>query len=256
MRARRNGDHVVGADRDDAGLEAALEIGAIDAATSADNLANDVDVLVIATHLEPTLREIARLAREGTRALLIVDVASVKAPVAAAARGLKNFVATHPMAGTERSGVRAARADLFEGRTWAYVPSGDTELDRRAEGFIASLGALPVAMSAREHDAIVALTSHLPQIVGSCYGSALLGAGARAELLYGPVARELSRISTMGFEMWRDVLLANAANLEPELRRFAGDLERVAAVLAAGDADALADFFSKAETGGEATRNR
>ena len=127
-------------------------------------------VLVIAAHLEPTLREIERLASASAPTpALIVDVASVKLPVVAR-RGLRNFVATHPMAGTERSGV-AARADLFDGRTWAYVPSGDENLDRRARRFIESMGAVPFAISAEDHDRAVALTSHVPQIVASCYAS-------------------------------------------------------------------------------------
>ena len=99
------------------------------------------DECVIAAHLEPTLLELERLARasEPTPAL-VLDVASVKVPVVSAARGLHNFVATHPMAGTERSGAGAARAELFAGCAWAYVPSGDARLDARAREFIRSVG--------------------------------------------------------------------------------------------------------------------
>lgn len=244
LRARSDGATVIGYDCDAAALEEARTLGAIDAVAKAEDLARDVDVLVIAAHLEPTLKEIERLViAPGTRAGLIVDVASVKVPVVRGASGLRNFVATHPMAGTEQSGVGAARADLFEDRPWVFVPSGDEELEERARGFIESMGAVALAISAEEHDRAVAVTSHLPQIVASCYAT-LLRADDDAQRLCGPVARELLRISGMRLGMWRDILRANAANIEPHLRRLAAELETAAAALARDDVESLAALFT------------
>ncbi|HVA33509.1 MAG TPA: prephenate dehydrogenase/arogenate dehydrogenase family protein, partial [Candidatus Baltobacteraceae bacterium] len=165
MRARRDGALVVGHDVSPGMLAQALEVGAIDLAATRDELYARAGTVVIAAPPEATMAEVQRL-RSGAapRATLIVDVASVKAPVVEAANGMKAFVATHPIAGSERSGVRAARADLFERRTWAYVPTGDTRLDARARAFITSLGAAAFAVDAHEHDRIVALTSHLVQV--------------------------------------------------------------------------------------------
>jgi prephenate dehydrogenase len=226
LRGRQNGARVFGYDRDASALEAAKACGAIDEAMDADELRERADVLVIAAHLAPTLAEIARLQSAGGRMpALVTDVASVKVPVARAARGLENFVAGHPMAGTERGGVAAARPDLFEGRTWAYVPSGDAQLDDRACDFISSLGAKPLAVSAEEHDRIVAITSHVPQVVAYCYAQ-LLTDTEGAERLCGPVARELLRIAKMDPAMWRDVLAANSVNVERDLRSLAAGLEK------------------------------
>jgi prephenate dehydrogenase len=225
LRARQNGVRVIGADCDSAALDAAREVGAIDDTASADELAQAVDVLVLAAHLQPTLDEIERLKRApGSMPGLIVDVASVKAPVVAAACGLQNFVATHPMAGTERSGASAAQADLFEGRTWAHVPSGDAAVDARAYEFIESMGAVPFAISAEDHDRAVAITSHVPQIFAWCYAKLLHAQGDDAERLCGPVARELLRISGMSDVMWHDILKANAANIEPQLRELCEEM--------------------------------
>lgn len=232
LRARRNGLRVLAYDSNPAALEAALRLGAIDAAASAQNLAGTSDALVIAAYLEPTLREIERLAAQPSTPALILDVASVKLPVVRAAAGLRNFVATHPMAGTELSGVAAARADLFEGRVWAYVPGGDDALDARARSFIESMGAVPLPISEEAHDRAVAITSHLPQIVAWCYASLLRDSGTDAENLCGPVANELLRISKMSSTMWRDVLQANASNIEPSLRRLVTELEAAADALA------------------------
>jgi prephenate dehydrogenase len=226
LRARQNGTRVFGYDSDSSALEAAKGCGAIDEAMDPDELRERADVLVIAAHLAPALAEIARLKSAGGRMPAVVtDVASVKVPVAQAARGLENFVAGHPMAGTERSGVTAARPDLFEGRTWAYVPSGDAQLDERACDFISSLGATPLAVSAEEHDRIVAITSHVPQVVAYCYAR-LLTDTEGAEQLYGPVARELLRIAKMDPTMWRDILAANSVNVVRDLRSLAAELEK------------------------------
>jgi prephenate dehydrogenase len=247
LRARANGAYVLGADCNRAALDEALRLGAIDEAVRSQDLPHAAGVIAIAAHLEPTLLELERLASTlMPSAALVIDVASVKVPVVRAARGLKNFVATHPMAGTERAGVRAARADLFEGCTWAYVPTADNELDRHARQLIESLGGVPLAIGAEAHDRAVALTSHLPQLVAVCYAALLRDGGPEAERLHGPVARELSRISGMGFDMWRDILLANAANIEPQLRRLIAELEKTADALARDSLQSLRGRFDSA----------
>jgi prephenate dehydrogenase len=233
LRARRNGLHVIGCDSDPFALEQARAAGAIDAVEGFDELPLRTDVLVIAAHLGATLREIERLReRRDAVCALILDVVSVKSSVVAASRGLKNFVASHPMAGSEHSGASHARGDLFEGRPWAYVPTGEAQLDARACDFIDSLGALPLAIGAEEHDRIVAITSHVPQVVAYRYAR-LLQEERGAEKLCGPVARELLRIASMDPRMWREILAANATNVESDLRRLAAELEAAADELAA-----------------------
>lgn len=226
LRARANGAIVLGFDCDQSALDAARTLGAIDELVGRAELPHRVDVLVIAAHLEAALDEIVSLRGEtGAFPELVLDVSSVKRPVVTAAQGLRNFVASHPMAGTQNSGVRAARADLFEERPWAYVPTRSAALDARAREFIGSLGGVPVAMSAEEHDRIVAITSHVPQVVAGSFARLLHGSEPGAERLCGPVARELLRISTMSDAMWRDVLAANAENVEQGLRRLIAELE-------------------------------
>jgi prephenate dehydrogenase len=234
LRARRNGLEVLGFDSDPSALEEARAAGAIDTIVTRDEVSQRAGVLVIAAHLGATLDEIQRLReRDDAACALLVDVASVKAPVVAAARGLKNFVATHPMAGGERSGVGSARADLFEGRPWAYVPAGNAQLDWRACDLIVSLGGLPLAMSADEHDRIVAITSHVPQAFAYRYARLLREKEDDAERLCGPVARELLRIANMNPAMWREIFSANAANVASDLRRLAAELEAAADELSA-----------------------
>lgn len=232
--ARRNGARVVGWDRDPSALESALAAGAIDAVSGAAELYARADVVVIATHLEATLRELERLARDprGQGSALILDVSSVKVPVVTAAAALRSFVGTHPMAGSERSGVLAARADLFHNATWAYVPTGRESLDAQACDFIRSCGARALAVDATEHDRIVALTSHVPAILAARYGDLYRGEGD-ARQLCGPVARELLRIGEPNPAMWQPILRANASNVAPHLRRLARELDAAAETLSA-----------------------
>jgi prephenate dehydrogenase len=246
LRARHAGLYVLGADSDEAALHEALALGAIDAPAGLEEISGAVDTYVIAVHLGPTLREIERLANNSLDGpSLIIDVSSVKVPVARDAGGLRNFIATHPIAGTELRGVRAARADLFVDRTWAYVPSGDAPLDARACGFIDSMGAVPFAISAEEHDRAVALSSHVPQLVASCYARILASSDSATRQLCGPVARELLRIAGMSFEMWRDLLQANAANIDRPLRALSSELEQVAGALAENDMESLRALFGE-----------
>jgi prephenate dehydrogenase len=234
LRARRNRITVAGYDTDPAALDDARRVGAIDSVLTHDELLQRCDTIVIAAHLEGTLGEIAAMYRlQEAVPDLIIDVASVKVPVVTAAARLRNFVATHPMAGSERGGMHGARAELFQGRPWAYVPTGDAELDMRASDFITMLGGLPLPMSADAHDRIVAITSHVPQILAYRFARLLRESDRDAERLSGPVARELLRIASMNPEMWREIFAANSKNIERELRRLAGELTAAADELAA-----------------------
>jgi prephenate dehydrogenase len=225
LRARASGALVLGCDSSEAALAAAREAGAIDRIAPRGTLLASAGVLVLAVPLDATLGEIGAL-RESPqiRAALVMDVASVKAPVAAAARGLANFVGTHPMAGSERSGAAAARADLFEGRPWLYVPPGNADLEAQAREFIESMGASPSAVDASEHDRIVALTSHLPQLLAFAFARRVRALGETAGPMCGPVARELLRIGGSNPAMWDPIFAANRANIEEELRVLMAEL--------------------------------
>lgn len=228
MRARELGWRVIGCDTDPRAAEEALACGAIDEGVARAAILEQADIIVIASHTSATIAELeAMRAAQPRTAKLIVDVASVKAPVVRAARGLRNFVATHPMAGRERSGASAAIRDLFEGKTWLYVPTGDRELDWRAVELIGAFGATPVEIDAQQHDRIVAFTSHVPQVFATLFArSAEQRAGIDAYM--GPVARELMRLSRSNPRMWHDIVDANCANIARELRTLAARLASTA----------------------------
>jgi prephenate dehydrogenase len=136
------------------------------------------------------------------------------------------------MAGSERSGPAAARADLFEGRTWLYDRSADARLVARLREVVELLGARPVAIDLAQHDRMVALTSHLPQLIAFAFADAVGDLGQPADAYFGPTARELLRLGASSRALWREIFDANAGEIAAALRSL--DLDD--ALARAGDA--------------------
>jgi prephenate dehydrogenase len=230
LRARALGRYVIGHDANSgAGLEA-LNHGCVDEVASRDEVYARSSIVVLAMHIDGTLEELSTQRSGETSPSLILDISSVKVPIVCAAAHLKNFVATHPMAGAESSGPASARADLFEGKPWLYVPTNVPGLDERAVQFVTALGGQAAAVSAEEHDARVALTSHLPQVVATLFGRRVAESATLQSVapFCGPVARELLRLSRSNPQMWGDILSANGSNVAKELRVLASELQRTA----------------------------
>ncbi len=145
------------------------------------------------------------------------------------------------MAGSGASGAVAARADLFDGKGVAVRPAGQCLGGvARARAFIESMGARPRAVDAGEHDRIVALTSHLPQLLGWAYARRVRKRASESlNRLMGATARELLRVGASETGMWGDVLRANAANLAPELQALGQSLIEAGERLSQGDTEAV-----------------
>ena len=189
----------------------------------------------------------------GARIGLVVDVASVKGTVMAAARGLGNFVGGHPMAGTEGVGFGAADPDLFRGAAfvWCLPPdyaAGPEKLDALL-ALLRALGMRCVEMGPEEHDRRLALVSHLPHAAAF----ALAGLAARAgdpvlAALVGGGFRDTTRIAASAPALWTDILRASPA-LPAALDAYVEALSRLHAALdPAADPAALRALLEEAET--------
>lgn len=249
LRARTLGRAVVGWDRDGDNLRLAVERGALNGtASSLAELAAGCDLLVLAAPLDATLEHLRELATLSVRPALTIDVASVKVPVIRAAARLPDFVATHPIAGSERSGPSAAHAELFVGKAWAFDPAAGAQAAEDARAFVGDMGATPFAIGAEDHDRIVALTSHLPQLLSVALGARLAAALDRPEvqLLCGTGIASMLRLSASSWPMWRSVLDANAEALAQEVRKLADVLKDFAEALETGRAEELQREFAAA----------
>ena len=248
--ARQRGWYVLGYDIDPHSSGDALVAEALDEICSRAEVYERSDVVVIAAYVDGTIEELHRLRKESpSHPRVILDVASVKGDVERAGTTVPRFVPAHPMAGTEHSGARFARSDLFEGRTWAYCATGDAAAEKAAADFIASIGAKPLLVDADAHDRIVARTSHVPQIIASLFAAQMRESNedvTATDALSGQTARELLRLGSASDAIWRSVLRANAANVAPELRALAKRLDDAAAAIEAGDERTVAEIFARA----------
>lgn len=173
---------------------------------------------------------------------VVTDVASVKvAPLSELEQtgaDLARYVGSHPLAGRERGGPSAARADLFVGRPWVVAtrPENPRAAVSLLEALILDLGATPIEMTAADHDAAVALVSHAPQIVSSLMAKRLADATDAALGLAGQGVRDVTRIAASEPELWVQILGANAPAIVEILHALRVDLDRV--LVALGDVDA------------------
>ena len=190
---------------------------------------------------------------------LVTDVASVKAaPLAelvALGADVSRYIGSHPMAGRERSGAIAARADLFLGRPWVIAGHDGIAYGRAAavEQLALDLGALPIEMTAEDHDRNVALVSHAPQVISSLLAARLTDATDAATALAGQGLRDTTRIASSDPELWVQILRANAPAIRDILTAYREDLDLVITTLgapdAAGSRRALAEVIAGGNTG-------
>jgi prephenate dehydrogenase len=249
LRAHALGASVIGFDSDPDALRAATACGALDGtAPDLAHLAERCPIVAIALPVDATVAALS-----GTPGLacaeLVFDVASVKMPVVAAAAALPNFVASHPMAGRERGGFGAADAGLFDGRTWAVVPALDPSLQHRLEGIVAALGARPLILTAADHDGLVAVSSHLPQLLSVVLGEQLAAAGDRDGRVYdlcGPGMHSMLRLAHSDAALWGPIARANAGALAGALDGAVEALQLLTAELRAGKIDGLLAAFEEA----------
>ncbi|WP_405006794.1 prephenate dehydrogenase [Kitasatospora purpeofusca] len=224
--------HLEDADPDAARTAASLGAGTIEPADG------PVDLAIIAVPPALVGKVLADCQRRGL-AQYYTDVASVKdgprAEIAALGCDTVHYLGSHPMAGRERSGPLAARADLFEGRPWVLTPTPDTDtgtLNAVLE-LVALCGAMPIVMDAAAHDRAVALVSHAPQLLSSLVAARLEHADETAIRLSGQGVRDVTRIAASNPAMWVDILSANAGAVADVLAEFATDLGETVTALRA-----------------------
>lgn len=185
----------------------------------------------------------------------VTDVASVKAGIVRelTERGadLSRYVGSHPLAGRERGGAISARADLFIGRPWV-ITGGSGEHRRAVEDLVIDLEAVPVSMTAEEHDASVAVVSHVPQVVSSLLARRLRDASEPAVGLAGQGLRDTTRIASSNPELWVQILGANAEPIVEVLRAYRDDLDAVLAALEHPDAPGSRRAVAETLAGGNA----
>ncbi len=256
LKQARACSHVVGVGRSAANLKVALERGVIDSiATDAAAAVRDADLVLLATPVAQLQSIFLSIARNLQPSCLVTDGGSTKRDVIVAARrGLKKkigqFVPAHPIAGAEKSGAAAAKADLFRDRRVVLTPlrENNQKSVQAIESAWSACGARVSRMDAREHDQVLAAVSHLPHLLAF----ALVHDIARrknAKQLFGFAAggfRDFTRIASSHPEMWRDICMANRDQLVKEVVGFSKKIQKIKKLLDKQDAPALEKLFAEA----------
>jgi len=254
--AARNGQvaaSVCGLVRREASVAECLEAGVVDEATQDPASAVAGAGLVILCTPVGQMGELAETIKPHLEAdAIITDVGSVKATVMdAVSPVLPRFVGSHPLCGSEKTGVAHARTDLLVGAVCAVTPTGSSPPDAVAAvaNFWSALGSRVVNLSAADHDAIVARTSHLPHVLASALVNAVLARPREGENDFlGTGFRDTTRLASGSPEMWRDIALDNAEAIAAALDEMQAEVAGLKSALKARDAAALEKFFADGQT--------
>ncbi len=241
--------------------ERACEMGAIESvASSVAEAVAGADVVIVAVPVGRVAELVIAALDAG--AVAVTDVGSVKAAVLDAVKAARpdqagRFVGGHPMAGSEQDGLDGADADLFAGATWVLTPTADTDPDAHTavRGVIGRLGAEVVEIPPKEHDALVAVVSHVPQLAATTLMNVATTSGDEHALLMRLAAggfRDMTRIAAGHPGIWPDICVANRAAILDALDAYRASLDSVRAWVDAGDGGALLEAL---ERGRRARRN-
>ena len=267
--------HIVGVGRNYSMLEKALELGVIDSLSDASDAnihkaCSGADMILIAVPVAQTKAILISIKPHLQAQTLITDAGSTKGDVLEIAREIlgeqfHQFVGGHPIAGAEKSGVSAAKADLFVGRNVVLTPSESSHIKTnvpeasshetysasniaRATKMWQKCGANVSEMSATNHDAIFAAVSHLPHLLAFALVDEI-ASRPNAEELFSFAAsgfRDFTRIAGSSPEMWRDIALANKTALLNEMSAFENELSQLKQLLKNDDGAGLQALFERA----------
>ncbi len=256
MRRRGLARRIVGVGRNAERLAKARSLGAVDAATT--DLAEGVataDLVVCCTpvrHIIETMPALADALRPGT---LVTDAGSTKASVVAAGQVLAErgatFIGSHPMAGSDRSGVDSARADLYDGATTFVTVEESTPKDRVADvcRLWQAVGARVVLIHPERHDRLVAAISHLPHLLAVAATRTVADFHEDENVLrwvIGNGFRDTTRVAQGSTDMWKDICATNLGAIIEALDAFGEHLAEMRAEIIGGNTDVVASILAEA----------
>jgi prephenate dehydrogenase len=239
----------------------AVERGVVDAVEESFERGEvcEADLIYLASPIGGIIDFLRTRPKQISPGAIVTDAGSTKAEICRAAResfpkGV-TFIGGHPMAGAENTGVQYARADLFDNATYALmIGQGTDEVEfDRFRSLVESIGARVLLTRPEDHDAAVALISHLPQLVASALAS-LLGPGRDVEVADRESARalaatgwrDMTRLAGSAWSVWRDICLTNQPNISNALGSLIAELQSLKDALDARDFNRARDLFAEA----------
>ena len=257
VKRRKLARQIAGFVRRRASLKDCERAGAVDFATTDLPAAVwDADLVILCTPLAQMRSRVREMLPALKRGAVVTDVGSVKTSVVRELESLvqksgAHFVGSHPMAGAEKTGVAAARADLFANTVCIVTPTQKTNRAalKQVKQFWNAVGSRVLELKPEVHDALVSRSSHLPHVVAATLAGHVLNPAhpKQQAALCANGFRDTTRIASGSPEMWRDIALANRQNLARSLNAFIADLQKFQHLVKKGDAKALTIFFESAK---------
>ncbi|WP_394909189.1 prephenate dehydrogenase [uncultured Helicobacter sp.] len=242
---------IAGFDNNPLHSQQALSLGLVDECISLEELISDGDVLFLATPVESIIALLPKLTSikpsatiidlGGTKELIIKHIPdSIR----------KNFIAAHPMAGTEFYGPKAALPHLFKDSIVILTnleESGEAQIQMAREIFL-GIGMKIIKMDAHEHDRHIALISHMPHIISYALANAVLSQEDPQTILalIGGGFRSMSRLSKSSPKMWNDIFKQNTQNVLDSITSFQDELQKAKNMLESKDWEGLEAFMAQA----------
>jgi prephenate dehydrogenase len=257
IKKHRLAGEVAGYVRREASIIECKKAAAVDSCTTdLHEAVKDADLIILCTPLAQMLPLLKEMRPAIKRGAIITDVGSVKATVVKELESLvakigAHFVGSHPMAGAEKTGVAAARANLFENAVCVVTPTRKSSpaASRKIEQFWKAVGARVMRLAPELHDELVSRSSHLPHVVAATLAKLVLDPKhpKSQPLLCANGFRDTTRIASGSPEMWRDIAVANRKNLSKALGTFIRELKNFQNTLNRGDEKAAEKFFEQSK---------
>jgi cyclohexadieny/prephenate dehydrogenase len=256
IREKNLAEHIAIMSRSQATLDEAraLDLGDI-YSTDSEEIVRHADLIIVSVPVGASGAVAKAIAFHLKPGAIVTDVGSTKASVIEQMlphipEGV-HFIPGHPIAGTERSGPEAGFAELFEGRWCILTPleGTDPEAQEKLSNFWRACGSKIDVMEHEHHDRVLAVVSHLPQIISyNIVGTASdLETVTDSEVIKYSASgfRDFTRLAASDPTMWRDICLHNQDAILEMLSRFSEDLSSLQRAIRWGDGDALFDLFTR-----------
>ena len=230
---RSQSHYLLGVSRQEATCNIAVTKGIVDRASTDLSILKEAEIIFICTPIDKIVTTLKKLIPDLNRETIVTDVGSVKQPIVEACNPLwDNFIGGHPMAGTEESGINAARSGLFRGAAYVLTPDCESVHLDKLKQIVLSLGAIPHVCSPEVHDRAVAWISHLPVMISTTLITACLTEEDKdtlelAQHLASSGFRDTSRVGAGNPELGTMMAQYNNRTLLRSLYRYRDNLDGI-----------------------------
>lgn len=250
--------HITGIGRDPQRLETACTMGAIDEwTTDIRKGAQDCDLFILCVPVQKILDYMPIIAEAVSSGAIVTDVGSTKKSIIETANKLfrdnRNFVGSHPMTGSDKSGCLHSSQVAFQGVTSFVIITPETDYAAAAKValFWKALGMIPILIDPARHDDYVALVSHLPHLVSAALANAVSLCPEDLNFIRqicGKGFRDSTRIAMGDISMWLEIFLENRNNILNHLDDFIKILEQIRTYISNGNMNAIEIFLASAKS--------